>query len=139
MSKMKLSPRQKQIIEDVFSGMDEESLAKIYDIKISVLRQWLGEDRFKKRLNEKIESAQRQSSMIIASCGPVAAARLVGLMDSDKSETARKACLDIISVNRGLGISEKAGGGFGAALGSEVADKILEILSVKGKKGKKCV
>ncbi|RKY23980.1 MAG: hypothetical protein DRP62_04830, partial [Planctomycetota bacterium] len=40
----------------------------------------------------------RQSAALIARYAPLAAAKLVQLTGSEKEETARKACLDIISL-----------------------------------------
>ncbi len=65
-----------------------------------------------------------------------AAAKLVGLTGSKKAETARKACLDIISSPRlsatksqGAVKPEAAGGQEGGQLSAETASKVLGVLA----------
>ncbi len=60
--------------------------------------KWLAEEGFGDELSRRIDSAHRQSELIIARYASVAAAKLVQLTESEKEETARKACLDIITL-----------------------------------------
>jgi len=97
----KLTPRQMSVIADLFEGCLEESavLAK-HKVSARLYRRWLADDLFADELRFRIESAKRAGELIIARYTPVAAAKLVGLIDSDKAETVRKACLDILDAGR---------------------------------------
>ncbi len=101
MHRKKLSTRQLAVIEDLFSGeLDESAILQKHKISRNLLNRWLADEAFKKQFDERVESAYRQSELIIARYAPLAAAKLVQLTESDKEETARKACLDIISLRR---------------------------------------
>ncbi|MFB0525530.1 MAG: hypothetical protein ACETVZ_08295 [Phycisphaerae bacterium] len=99
MSKQKqLTKRQLAVIEDLFAGeLDEQAILDKHKISRNVYNRWLANERFTEQFNECIARAYRQSELIIARYAPLAAAKLVQLTESDKEETARKACLDIIS------------------------------------------
>ena len=50
-------------------------------------------------INNRIEAAMRQSKLAMARWLPLATERLAQLTISEKDETARKACLDVISLH----------------------------------------
>lgn len=84
----------------------------------------------------RIESAQRQSRLIIASYAPVAAAKLVALATNSKEETARKVCLDIIGFESGRAEQNQtqpefcpAGPDAGSELTPETASRLLAVLA----------
>ena len=54
---------------------------------------------FKQEIDARIEAAIHQSKLVMARWLPLAAERLAQLTISEKDETARKACLDIISLH----------------------------------------
>jgi len=94
----KLSSRQLAVIDEIFRGeVDEQSILDKYKVSRKLYNRWLADETFSAEFDRRVESAFRQSAILIARYAPVAAAKLVSLMDSDKEETARKACLDIIS------------------------------------------
>ena len=100
-----LSKRQLAVIEDLFGGsMEEPRVLEKHNVSTRLYRKWLADELFADELRFRIESAKRTGELIIARYTPVAAAKLVGLIDSDKAETVRKACIDIIS-----GLHAKAG------------------------------
>jgi len=93
-----LTKRQLAVIEDLFAGeLDEQAVLDKHKISRNVYNKWLADECFAEQFNECIARAYRQSELIIARYAPLAAAKLVQLTESDKEETARKACLDIIS------------------------------------------
>jgi len=100
MSKTKqLSKKQLAVIEDLFSGeLDEQQVLDKHNVSRNVYNKWLAEERFDDEFSRRIDSAHRQSRLIIAGYAPIAAAKLVQLTESESQETARKACLDIISL-----------------------------------------
>ena len=70
-----------------------------YNINRDTFKKWLNDERFIGQLNERIAYSFRQSRLIIARFATLAASRLVQLTESESQETARKACLDIISMD----------------------------------------
>jgi len=96
----KLSKKQLRVIEELFAGaLGEQAVLDKYKISRKTFNRWLADERFVEQFNERVEKSFRQSRLIIARYAPLAAAKLVELTASDKEETARKACLDIISMH----------------------------------------
>ncbi len=95
----KLRKRQLAVIDDMFSGeLDEQSVLAKHKVSRDVYNKWLADGDFVEEFDRRIASAHRQSGLIIARYAPLAAAKLVQLTESENQETARKACLDIISL-----------------------------------------
>ena len=94
----RLSRKQLAVIEDLFAGeLDEQAVLDKYNVSKRLYNRWLADDRFIQQFNEHICRAYRQSQFVIARYATLAAAKLVQLTDCEKAETARKACLDILS------------------------------------------
>jgi len=97
--RQQLSKRQLAVIDDMFSGeLDEQAVLAKHNVSRIVYDRWLADDNFTEQFEARIASAHRQSELIIARYAPLAAAKLVQLTASENQETARKACLDIISL-----------------------------------------
>ena len=95
----KLSKKQLAVIDDLFSGeLDEQAVLEKHKVNRNVYNRWMADDLFVSEFDRKIMSAHRQSAALIAKYAPLAAAKLVQLTESEKEETARKACMDIISL-----------------------------------------
>jgi len=94
-----LSKRQLAVIDDLFGDqLDEQAVLDKHKLSRNVYNKWLADELFVQQFNQRVASAHRQSELIIARYAPLAAAKLVQLTGSEKEETARKACLDIISL-----------------------------------------
>ena len=99
----KLSQRQLAVIEDLFAGeLDEQAVLEKHRVNPRLYKKWQADDAFIEQFERHIAVAYRQSAAMIARYAPVAAAKLVQLTQCDKEETARKACLDIISMQTPL-------------------------------------
>ena len=99
--KKQLTKRQLAVIDDMLDGeLDEQSVLANHKVSRSTYDRWLADDSFAEQFSRRIASAYRQSELIIARYAPLAAAKLVQLTESDGQETARKACLDVISFPR---------------------------------------
>ena len=95
----RLTGRQQAVINELFKAeMHETDVLKKYRLSTSIYRKWLEDERFTAELAFRCQSARRQTDMILTKFAPAAAAKLVSLTQSDKDETVRKACLDIISM-----------------------------------------
>ncbi len=94
-----LSKKQLAAIDDMFAGeLDEQAVLDKHKISRNTYNRWQGDELFVDEFNRRIASAHRQSVALIARYAPLAAAKLVQLTESKNQETARKACLDIISL-----------------------------------------
>ena len=92
------SKRQLAVIEDLFAGeLDTRGVLEKHKLRKQLYDKWQGDAAFVEQFEARIAAAHRQSAALIARYAPLAAAKLVQLTESDKAETARKACLDIIS------------------------------------------
>jgi hypothetical protein len=99
-------PKEKQltqiqlaVIEDLFAGeLDEQAILDKHNVDRQLYSEWQNDDDFTEQFEKRIADAYRQSAVLIARYAPLAAAKLIQLTESDKAETARKACLDIISM-----------------------------------------
>ncbi len=95
----KLSKKQLSVMDDMFTGgLDEQAVLEQHKVSRNVYSRWLADGLFVSEFDRRIMSAHRQSAALIARYVLLAAAKLVHLTESDKEETARKACLDIISL-----------------------------------------
>jgi len=96
-----LTKRQLAVIEDLFSGeLDEQAVLDKHKVSKKLYNKWQSDVNFIEHFDGRIAAAYRQSSALIASYAPLAAARLIRLTESDKPDVARRACLDIISMPR---------------------------------------
>jgi len=97
--KKQLSKKQLAVMDDLFSvELDEWAVLDKHKVSRSVYNRWLADGDFVEEFDRRIAGAHRQSAALIARYAPLAAAKLVQLTESENQETARKACLDIISL-----------------------------------------
>jgi len=97
----RLNKKQLAVIDDLFSGQfDEQAVLEKHKISRNVYNKWLGDNIFTDEFNRRIAWLNLQSDALIARYASLAAAKLVQLTESESQETARKACLDIISLPR---------------------------------------
>ena len=98
-----LSKKQLSVLADLFSGQgDEQAILDKHKISRDTYKKWLTNDNFIEEFNIRVTLAYHQSRALIASYSSLAAVKLVQLTESGKEETARKACLDIISLSAPL-------------------------------------
>ena len=131
-----LTKKQLDVIEDLFAGeLDEQAILDKYKLSRKLYNQWRNDDSFAEQFEKRITDAYRQSDVLIARYAPVAAAKLIQLTESDKPETARKACLDIISMpiltaNRKAQPSEEPqSADTPLSLNAETAGRLLAVLA----------
>jgi hypothetical protein len=99
MQNKRLSKRQHMLLDELFAGnLSEQEVLEKYKIKRNVFANWLNEPAFLRALQNRITAAYQQSAVMLARFAPTAASRLIALTASEKPETARRACLDIIEM-----------------------------------------
>lgn len=85
------------VLDDLFnSDLDEQGVLDKHKVRRSTYENWLANELFTERFNRYVNSVRRRSELLMAKYSCLAAAKLVELTTSEKAETARKACLDII-------------------------------------------
>lgn len=135
--KKQLTKRQLAVIDDLFSGeLDEQAALDKHKISRNIYNKWLANEQFSEQLRERITSSHRQSELIVARYAPLAAAKLVELTESQNPETARKACLDIMSLPpaatkkiQATSASERADEQEGQRLSDETVSRLLAVLA----------
>lgn len=86
-------------MDDLFAGrLDEQAILDKHNVKMAVYSRWCVSDGWRKEFNRRLGQLSRAGELIIARYAALAAAKLVALTESENQETARKACLDIISM-----------------------------------------
>ena len=97
--KKQLSQRQLAVLDDLFnSDLEEQAVLNKYKVRRSTYDRWLEDMLFAERFKQYTNGLKRRSELLMAKYSCLAAAKLVELTASGKEETARKACLDIISL-----------------------------------------
>jgi uncharacterized glyoxalase superfamily metalloenzyme YdcJ len=137
-----LRKKQLAVINDLFDGgMDEQAVLDKHHISRNVYNKWLANELFVEKFSRRMEWAYKQSEALIMKYAAVAAAKLVQLTESDNPETARKACLDIISLpktetqKKEQSAGAKKGNGKEAEqLSPERAGRLLAALAESGEK-----
>jgi len=134
----KLTKKQTAVLDELFLGeLDEQQVLDKYKVKRAVFSCWLSDDFFAEQFDRRIASAYRQSAALVARYATLAAAKLVQLTDSSNPETARKACLDIITLDSRSSVldarkkpaDEKPVESALPPLSPATASKILEVLA----------
>jgi len=94
--------RQLAFVDDMFSDSNQtfDELLNKHGIRKDELKYWLKDSRFRREIRIRIRWAYEKSEILVAKYAMIAAARLVRLTESENQETARRACLDIITLIR---------------------------------------
>jgi len=95
-----LTRRQRALIEDLFTAeLDEQEVLDKHHVSSALYNRWLADEHFVLCLERRMAQAYRSGRLILARYATVAAGKLVHLTDCEKEEVARKACLDIITLD----------------------------------------
>jgi hypothetical protein len=96
----KLTRRQQAVIDDLFNGeLDEQAVLQKHNVTHALYNRWLADERFAEQFERRITQAYRSGRIVLARYATAAAVKLIELTDCKKEETARKACLDIITLD----------------------------------------
>jgi hypothetical protein len=101
-----LSARQLAVIEDLFEGrLEEQAILEKHNLSRKLYNKWLADEALTSQLDRRKVWEYRRSEFMLARNARVAVSNLVQLTECETPETARKACLDIITMraNRSAG------------------------------------
>lgn len=116
----------------MFEGnLSENEALEKHKVSIRTYRRWLKCPEFVAEFDFRIDASGRQGRLIVARHVPQAAKRLVQLAGDDKGETARKACLDIMSLpfsDKGKIVSQ-GDDNAGVKIDTDLASKLLKTLA----------
>jgi hypothetical protein len=90
-------------VADLFSEKANYHIDEIkekYKIGETEFQYWIKDKRFIKEIRRRVRWAYLRSEIMVARFAQIAATKLIELTGSSNPETARKACLDIISLLR---------------------------------------
>jgi hypothetical protein len=114
MSKPKpLSTKQLAVIDDLFEGrMEEPDMLKHHNISRKLYDRWLADEDFNNHLDRRMIWEYRRCEFMLAHYARVAASNLVRLTDANpkQPESARKACIDIITMRANLLAGSRSSG-----------------------------
>ncbi len=129
-----LTKQQIAVLDDIFFGnTSEDVVIKKHKVSTEVYCGWLNDGAFADEIEFRTGCLQRQSRLVQAKLTSYAAVKLLDLMNSEKTEVVRKACLDTISFPAGTvenqssksEVTNEAAGQFD----SELAGRLLEMLA----------
>jgi len=97
----RITKRQRDVLDDLFTGRDnEQQVLEKHKISQRAYDKWLADGKFAAEFERRLQNARRQGELLLARYSALAAAKLIELTQSQTQETARKACLDIITLLR---------------------------------------
>lgn len=129
---MALTKKQLDVIDDWFeNGGNEAAVLRKYHITHKKWKKWISDKAFNAAVADKVKAVQRQSQILIAQYVPMAAAKLIQLCGSEKEETSRKACLDILAMRMDDNKQSTDDENEKTMLDEETASKILAALVEK--------
>lgn len=95
----KLTSKQHRLIDDLFDpSLDTSQALAKNNISTRLYNKWLADHTFAAEFDRRIDWLNRHSDALIAKFTSLAAARLIELVNSEKPETARKACIDMLTM-----------------------------------------
>ena len=96
-----LSKKQLAVLDDLFSSeLSEQQILEKHRVSQTIFNKWRSNEIFITEFDRRIELLNRNSKLLIAKYSSLSAAKLVALTESENQETARKACLDILSLTK---------------------------------------
>jgi hypothetical protein len=131
-----LNQKQTAVLDDLFnSELDEQGVLEKHRVRRGTYERWLDDELFAERYERYIHRIRQRSELLLAKYRSLAAAKLIELTTSKKPETARKACLDIISqprVKTETETTEKESGKQAEAISDAQASRILAAMAEEG-------
>lgn len=93
-----LTKKQKGVLEDLFSGgLNEQEIFEKWKVKRRTYYRWHAQPFFAAEFKRLLNLAHSQCELVLARYAADVAMKLVSLSAAEKEETARKACMDVIT------------------------------------------
>lgn len=125
-----LSERQLAVTEDIFDGeLKEQEILTKHKLSRRLYDKWLADESFRAYCERRMIWERRRCELTLARSARSAASRLMALTGSQTPETARKACLDIISMQPADQRADAEAPSDGPELPPETAGKLLAALA----------
>ena len=97
----RLSSRQFALIDDLFEDkLNEREAPEKHKVSRQLYHRWSADGQFAEQVNQRIVGGHRERVFLIARHARSAAVSLVKLAECGKGETARKASLDVMTINK---------------------------------------
>ena len=132
-----LNAKQLAVIEDLFAGESEEhAILKNHNISRKLYDKWLTDEGFIEHLDRRMVWEYRRGELMLARFVRKSVSNLMDLTKSKQSETARKACIDIITISgnclscrQSAQVDNPAGSPEAQPFTSETAGRLLSVLA----------
>ena len=128
----RLGKRQLAVITDIFeNALTEADALEKNRVTKWLYKKWLDNPFFLAEFDARFDETLRRSKFLIAHCLPLAVQRLVQLIVSEKDETARKACLDLISFQSSRWLTPLSDAGLQNSQNSQPQNRLPQISDEK--------
>jgi hypothetical protein len=132
-----LTQKQLAVLDDLFNGeLDEQAVLKKHRVRQGTYERWLADEVFTERFGRYINVLTRRSELLLAKSSCDAARKLRDLTKEGKGETARKACMDIMTMPKRISEHLEAAKVSGSGedkdipqLSARTASKLLAVLA----------
>ncbi|MHC4912053.1 MAG: hypothetical protein ACYTE5_03500 [Planctomycetota bacterium] len=132
-----LTQKQLAVLDDLFNGeLDEQAVLKKHRVRRGTYERWLADEVFRERFKQYVNVLSRRSELLLAKYSCSAARKLHELTKEGKGETARKACLDIMTMPKRISEHSEAAKGLASGEGKEIpqlsgkrASRLLALLA----------
>lgn len=102
-----LRSRQRRLANNLFDlNLSCRQALKKSQVSERIFTAWLADNWFSDLVDKRSRAAVQISRMLLSRNAAKAAEQLTELMNSDKEETARKACLDVLTAANEININE---------------------------------
>ena len=125
-----LSERQLAEVDDILDpGIQEQQILERHNLSRRLYDKWVADESFVAYCDRRAVWERRRCELTLARSARSAASRLMALTESEKLETARKACLDIISMLPAEPQADSEAPADGPELPPETAGRLLAALA----------
>lgn len=129
-----LSKKQKEVVREMYEQqLSEREVLERFGLSNKVFQRWLNSEEFTDELERLCANSARETRLILSRFGPVAAVRLVELMQSEKDDVARRASLELIGKCLGSCDSELDGNDDARGIGDVSDAQAREMLAMLAK------
>jgi hypothetical protein len=97
-----LNNKQLAVIDDLFENKKAQEILEKHNISRKLYNRWLVDEDFNEHLDRRMAWECRRYVIKLVNSARQAVSNLVKLTESSQPETARKACIDVITMRNNL-------------------------------------